>query len=105
MNEFYRQEDEELAKADKKRLRQKKRRERKEYQKKMEEEIIEKATDVIRLAMDQQLNTNQPIRQPQPQFQYRQPTRPLEGSKGGRYRGVGGQTGCVACRRRLYDPL
>ena len=105
MNEFYRQEEDDLTKAEKKRIRQKKRRERKERQNKMEEEILERATDVIRLALDQQINTNQRTQPPQPQFQYHQSVRPLDSSKGGRYRGVGSQTGCVACRRRLYDPL
>ena len=96
-----------LSKKEKRRLRQQRRRERRERQSEMEVEILERATDVIKLALDQQLQETAqvPVRT-MPRVTYVSQERPLDNAKSkGRYQGVGSQSGCTACRRRLFDPV
>jgi hypothetical protein len=96
--------DDSLSKQERRRIRRQKRKER---QDKMEQQILERATDVIQLALDQQIRevSNTPVVQ-QPRFRYVQSNGNSGTTKSqGRYQGVGSQTGCVACKRRLFDPI
>ena len=98
-----------LSKRERRLLKQQRRRERKERQAQMEVDILERATDVINLALNQQLqemgNTRQ-VRQPAQQIQYVTHSRQMDPAKSqGRYAGVGSQSGCQACKRRLFDPF
>ena len=96
-----------LSKKELRLIRQYRKLKRKERQSNMENDIIERANDVIQLALNQQ---NQPVsRQPgfnQQTFSYVPYNSSLSQSQSkGRYQGVGTQTGCTACKRRLFDPI
>ena len=112
-----------LSKKELRLIRQYRKLKRKERQSNMENDIIDRANDVIQLALNQQnQQQNQPQNQPQNQQQNQQVSRqpgfnqqtfsyaPYNSSLSqsqskGRYQGVGTQTGCTACKRRLFDPI
>lgn len=109
MTELQNTDTESLSKRERRLLKQQRRQERKERHAQMEVDILERATDVINLALNQQLQeigANRTVPRAPRQIQYvtHSNSAGFVESKG-RYAGVGSQSGCQACKRRLFDPI